>query len=94
MFSGKFNAAGITPTTVYGWPLRRIVWLMMFGLPANCRCQKPKLRTTLWPVPGSASSRVKPRPSIGETPSTSKNVVEDVTAPRSRAGSPVSGVTL
>ncbi len=66
---GNANPAGMTPTTVNGFPLNTSVRPMMDGSLPKRRTHSAWLSTTTRSAPGLSSSAVKTRPRAGATPS-------------------------
>ena len=81
------NSGGITPITSYGSPSSNSFCPMAAGDPLKRRAQKSWLSTATLGPPDWSSSGLYPRPSLGRTPSTSKNEAV-VRAARRRTGSP------
>ena len=93
-FGGCLNICGMTPTTVVGIPLRRIVRPTTPGSPPRCCVHRPSETTAMRGPRGESSCWSYTRPCNAGTPNTSKNAAV-VSNAVSRTGSalPVRSVT-
>ena len=83
---GSWNPIGMTPSTVYWFPLKERGLPTISGSLPKCRFQKPSLKRTTRAPPGRSSSGSSVRPSAGLTPSSGKRLPV-IAKPGMRSGS-------